>query len=232
MEYSPLLALFTGFFEFAAAAFTLLSPGRKRILYPIGLLFLLLAGYQFSEVAVCAHPENLLFSRMAFFDITWLPPMGLWLAYQLTPRKQKWLKIMSLVYFAASTGFASWIIVDSHIVTKSVCQLVLARFAHPNPFEIAYGIFYQTGIAVLIFGTAVSMAYARDDILRKHLANLQTGVLGFVLPSFAVRILTPEPEGMLPSVMCHFALILAFSMCFIVIRERKKAYFFSQKHIL
>jgi len=45
MSYSPLLAILSGFFEFAAAIFTFLSPGRKRILYPVGLLFLLLAGY-------------------------------------------------------------------------------------------------------------------------------------------------------------------------------------------
>jgi len=221
MDYSPLLAIATGLFEFAAAVLTFLSPGRKRILYPIGLLFLLLAGYQFSEVAVCANPDNLIFSRLAFFDITWLPPLSLWLAYQLSPWKGGWLKIISLGYFAAGLGFAVWIIADSHVVTKSVCQLVLARYTHPNPFDTAYGIFYHTGLAVLIFATAAGTAYSKDEILRKHLANLQTGVLGFILLSFAVRILTKEPEGMFPSVMCHFALVLAFSMCFMVIREKR-----------
>lgn len=221
MSYSPLLAIITGFFEFAAAIFTFLSPGRKRILYPVGLLFLLLAGYQFSEVAVCANPDNLLFSRIAFFDITWLPPLALWLAYQLSTKKNKWLKAISLGYFTAGLFFAAWIIVDPHIVTKSVCQLVLARYINPNPFDTAYGIFYQTGLAVLIFAAAAIMAYAKDDILRKHMANLQVGVLGFVLPSLAVRILTSESEGILPSVMCHFALVLAVSMCFMVMRERR-----------
>jgi hypothetical protein len=221
MDYSPLLAIATGLFEFAAAILTHFSPGRKRILYPIGLLFLLLAGYQFSEVAVCANPEKLIFSRLAFLDITWLPPLALWLAYQLSPWKRGWLKIISLGYFAASFGFMVWIIVDSHVVTKSVCQLVLARYTHPNSFDIAYGIFYQTGLAIIIFGTAAGMAYSKDDVLRKHLANLQISILGFVLPSFAVRLLTTEPEGMLPSVMCHFALVLAFSMCFMVIREKR-----------
>jgi len=229
MDYSPVLAIATGLFEFAAAVFTFLSPGRKRILYPIGLIFLLLAGYQFSEVAVCSNPDNFLFSRLAFFDITWLPPLSLWLAYQLSPWKRGWLKIISLGYFSASFGFTAWIIADSHVVTKSVCQLVLARYTHPISFDIAYGIFYHTGLAVLIFSTAAGMAYSKDEILRKHLANLQTGVLGFVLLSFAVRMLTTEPEGMLPSVMCHFALVMAFSMCFMVIREKRlsSGFFFS-----
>jgi len=221
MEYSPVLAIATGLFEFGAAVLTFLSPGRKRILYPIGLIFLLLAGYQFSEVAVCTNPERLLFSRLAFLDITWLPPIALWLAYQLSPWKRPWLKIISLGYFAAGFGFAAWIMADSHVVTKSVCQLVLTRYTHPNPFDTAYGIFYQTGLAFLIFGTAAGMAYTKEDTLRKHLGNLQIGVLGFVLPSFSLRLVTTEPEGLLPSAMCHFALILAFSLCFMVIREKR-----------
>ncbi len=145
------------------------------------------------------------------------------------PWKRPWLKIISLGYFAVGLGFTVWISADSQVVTKSVCQLALARYTNPNPFDTAYGIFYQTGLAVLIFSTAAGMAYSKDEILRKHLANLQIGVLGFVLPSFSIRILTTEPEGMLPSVMCHFALVMAFSMCFMVIREKRlsSGFFFS-----
>ena len=65
------------------------------------------------------------------------------------------------------------------------------------------------------------MVYASDTISRKHLANVQTGIFGFVLPSFMVRMLVSEPGGILPSVMCHFALILAVSLCVLVVRERR-----------
>ena len=70
MTYSPLLAIVTGIFEFGAAIFAFVSAGRKHILYPAGLILLLLAGYQFAEVAVCSQPENLFFARVAFFNIT------------------------------------------------------------------------------------------------------------------------------------------------------------------
>lgn len=221
MTYSPLLAAVTGIFELAAAALALFSPGRKRILYPTALMLLLLAGYQFMEIAVCSTPNNLLFARAAYIEITWLPPLGLWLVFVLSGPKLRWMKIVSLAYFAAGLVFTAWIVLDAGCITKSFCELVIARYFSPNPFDPAYGIFYQTGLAMLILGAAAGLAHTEDLVLRKHLANLQTGVLGFAIPSLAVRMMIPDTQGVLPSVMCHFALILAVSLCFLVFRERR-----------
>jgi len=221
ISYSPLLAIVTGSFELIAAVFAFFSPGRKRILYPVGLLLLLLAGYQFSEVFVCSVPNNRFFHRIAFFDITWLPPVGLWLVYQLSSPLKRWTKIIPIGYFSAGVIMTLWIFLDSTFVTKSVCQVVIALFHSPQSFEMVYGIFYQSGLAGMIFWAAAATAYSDDLVLRKHMANLQLGVLGFVLPSFAFHLITQEPEGALPSVMCHFALILALSLCMLILRERR-----------
>jgi hypothetical protein len=219
--YSPALAIVTGLFEFSAAVFVFLSPGRKRILYPSGLLLLLLAGYQFAEVAVCANPGRLLLARIAYFDITWLPPVGLWLALQFCLPKRKWVKIFPLTYFAAGAVLSVWLMVDPNCVTKTVCDLVIARYSTTNPFEIVYAIYYQSGLVLLIFGSAAGMAYAGDAVLRKHLVNLQTGVLGFLLPSLVVRLMVSQSRGINTSVMCHFALVLAVSLFVLVLRERR-----------
>lgn len=98
MQYSPLLAVLTGLLEFGAGIWVFLGLrfGRKRLLYPLGTIFLLLAGYQFAEVAVCGHLENKFWTQLAFFDITWLPPLGLWLAAQLSPPRNHWLRTASL----------------------------------------------------------------------------------------------------------------------------------------
>lgn len=222
MEYSPVLAVITGVFEFITAFFVFSSPGRKRILYPTGVLLLILAGYQFLEVAVCYNPGQLLFARIAYFDITWLPPLAMWLGLQLITTRKKWLAIIPLTYFVVGLALTVWVMVDPNCVTKSVCEIVIARYITSNPFEIVYAIYYQSGILVLIFGAAVGMAYQADPVLRKHLANLQVGILGFVLPSLAVRILVSDSFGITASVMCHFALILAVSLIFLVFRERQK----------
>jgi len=221
--YSPLLAVLTGVFETAAAFFAFLSPGRKRILNPVALLLLLLAGYQFAEAAVCADPENLLLSRLAFFDITWLPPVGLWLLGQLALPERKGWRFVAAGYFAAGAALVVWILVDPAVITKSVCQLVIARFWHPAPFETAYGIFYQFGLLLIIGGAAAGLVKSPHRVSRAHLFNLQLGLLGFVLPSLYLWGVLREPAGILPSVMCHFALILAVCLAAIVLRERKHA---------
>ena len=67
------------------------------------------------------------------------------------------------------------------------------------------------------------LAAAEDAVRRRHWANLQTGLLGFLLPALAVRILVPESDGLLPSVMCHFAIVLAASLYVLALRERRVA---------
>ncbi len=223
MTYSPLLAIITGVLEFAAAGWVFLSPGRgrKRILYPMGLIFLLLAAYQFAEVAVCSRPEIGSFTRLAFFNITWLPPLGLWLGSQFNSPKTRWLRSAALIDFALALGLSIWIFTDTQAITRSVCQTVIARYLDAPLFDIVYGIFYQGSLGVLIFAAAAGMASAEDPVLRKHWANLQAGILGFVLPALAVRVLVNEQPGLLPSVMCHFAIILAVCLFIAAMRERK-----------
>ncbi len=222
-EYSPILAGITGAFEVLAAVYTLTGPGRKRILRPVGLILLLLAGYQFAEVAVCSNPGALTLSRLSFLVITWLPPAGLWLVVVLDARGRTWLRAASLFYFAAGAAMCVWILVDPRCITQSVCQVVIARYFHSSLFDIVYGVFYQSALVAIVFASAAGMAAAGDPVARKHLADVQLGVLGFMFPALAVRFLTPEQPGLLPSVMCHFALIFAGFLVALVIRERRLA---------
>jgi len=222
-EYSPVLALVSGVLELAAAAYALSGPGRKRVLRPVAAILLLLAGYQFAEVAVCAHPAVPFFSRLAYLVITWLPPLGLWLAAVLDAGRIKALGGLAAVYAAAAAGFSAWIAVDGGVVGRSVCETVLARYFPGAPFDVAYAVYYQTGLVAVVFGSGIAMASAGEGVARKHLANLQLGVLGFIFPSLAVRLLDSGPGrgDALPSVMCHFALVLAASLVGLVARERR-----------
>jgi hypothetical protein len=219
-SYSPALAMATGLLELLAAAWVLNSPGRKSILRPTALILILLAGYQFAEVAVCARPAALVYSRIAFLDITWLPPVGIWLVYRLLPRAPR-RALVPAVFFAAAAAMSAWIALDPGAITRSVCQTVTARYFHGPAFELAYGMFYQLGMAVLIFWPALRMAGVGDADARGHLACVQTGVLGFVLPSLFLRLVVNEPAGLLPSVMCHFAVTLAVGLVVLAQRERR-----------
>jgi hypothetical protein len=224
MQYSPLLAIVTGILELAAGLWTLLDrrSGRIRFLRPVGLIFLFLAGYQFSEVAVCTRPGNKLWTQLAFLDITWLPPLGLWLAARLSEPRNRWLKVAAVVDFGLAAGFSIWILAAPQAITKSVCGMVIARYFPTAAFDLSYAFFYQLSLLVTIVGATAGMALGDALVERKHLANLQIGLLGFLFPALAVRFLVPEAgEGILPSVMCHFAIVLAVSLFMLALRERR-----------
>lgn len=221
--YSPILAAVTGGLEVAAAIYTLSVPGRKRILVPVGLVFILLAGYQFAEIAVCANPAVLTLSRLAYFLIAWLPPVVLRLVVVLSARGGKALRAVSFFYLATAAALSVWIIVDPACITRTVCQVVIARYFPSSAFDIVYGLYYQTALVLIVFSTGILMTSSADELTRKHLANVQLGVLGFMFPALAVRVLASEPAGLIPSAMCHFALVLAASLAALVVRERRLA---------
>lgn len=216
------MGLVTGVLEVLAGVYTLSGPGRRTVLRPVAGILFLLAGYQFAEVAVCARPSALILSRLAYFVITWLPPLGLWLAAVLAARGGKVLRSLSLCYLVAACGLAVWILAVPGLITRSVCELVLTRYFPSGPFDVVYAIFYQTGLLAIVFGSGLAIASSSDAVARKHLANLQMGILGFMFPAMAVRLIVAGRGDMLPSVMCHFAVILAVSLVGLVVRERRR----------
>jgi hypothetical protein len=226
MAYSPLLAVITGVLELGAALYTLLivRAGRKHTLVPIGLIFLFLAGYQFAEVMVCTHLDRKIWTQLAYFDITWLPPLGLWLAARLGAARHRWLRTAAAFDFVLAAGFSAWILANPAAITKSVCELVIARYFPIARFDLAYALYYQGSLLATVIGAALGMAYTEDMVRRKHLASLQLGLLGFILPALAVRLLSEPGAGdMMPSVMCHFAFVLAASLFAVVLREERMA---------
>jgi hypothetical protein len=221
--YSPALAIVTGVLEVAGGVWALAGPGRKAVLRPVAVILFLLAGYQFSEVLVCAHPGTPVFSRLAYLIITWLPPTALVLAVVCAERGRKTLRAVAVFYAAAAVALCIWILAAAGVITRSVCELVIARYFVARPFDVAYALYYQSSLLWIVFGAGLAMAGAGDAVARKHLASLQLGVLGFMAPALAVRILYDGPGDLLPSVMCHFALVLAVSLFGLVLREQNRA---------
>jgi hypothetical protein len=221
--YIPELAIATGLFEVAAAWFAFHGPGRREFLRPIGVLLLLLAGYQFLEVAACGQPNNTNWARLAFVDIVWLPAVGVSLIVLLSQSKAQWPGWVVRGMFTIATVLTGWIAFDPTFVSRTVCSVVVARYVNPNPLYLLYGMYYQLGLVGMIVGAAVAMPVVEDQVRRQHLSDVQVGTLGFLLPAVATALLTNGLDGSLPSVMCHYALALALFLARIVARERALA---------
>jgi len=222
MEYSPTLAVATAGFEIIAAtwAFTLAREkrsadrprrsGDRTIAITTGIILFLLAGYQLTEVAICADVADAGFlPRLAFIVVTWLPALGILLVAQIHRPPSRFLYACAISMLTISAGIVTWITLDQSFAAASVCNAVFARYAHTYPRFQLYGAYYWAGLLGMIALSAYGIRTSKDRHRRRLLAHVYVGTLGFVLPSIAVSYFVPATRSALPSILCHFALILA-----------------------
>jgi hypothetical protein len=176
-----------------------------------------------TEVAVCSSPDNAWFSRLAFAVIIWLPPLGVRLVVLLAEPVRRWPRRLSQAMFVVAGGMVVWVLVDPSFVTGAVCQAIIAGYTHPEPYYNVYGVFYELGLLGIVFGAAAAMARCDDAVRRAHLADVQMGVLGFLIPALLTVAVVPAAYDAIPSVMCHYALVLAVFLVRLLVRERLNA---------
>jgi len=219
--YSPGLSVATALFELCVAGWSLRGPGRPEIVRPTAAILTFLAGYQLLEVLVCGAPSATFLARLAFADVVWLPPFGVWLVLQLGAPDDAWLRKAAGSMFGVAGLLTAWVLMDEAFVRHTICQAVVATFRTPGSVYSAYGAFYQLGLFAMVGGAAIGMAHSDSAVARQHLADVQLGTLGFMLPSMLTLIMVPSVLGSMPSVMCHYAIVLAVFLARLVARERR-----------
>ena len=220
-EYSPTLSIVTAALELLAAGWTLRAYGRRSVRIPVALMFLFLAGYQLIEVFVCADPSSVFLARAAFVDVVWLPPLGLLFLLRLgRPARRIWTW---LVY--GTLGLAGvisvWVTVDPTFVTGTVCQAVIAFYTHPTSGIELYGMFYHSGLWAMMAGGIRVILKAEDPVDRAHAADFVMGTVGFVVLALTTEVVFPGTRNATPSVMCHYAIILALFLARLMWRESR-----------
>lgn len=219
--YIPALALITAAFEIAMGLAALRARGPTRVLRPTAAILFVLAGYQLLEVFACAPGASSWPARLAFIDIVWLPPLGVWLVLQLSAADSHWPRKFGASLFIAAGGISMWVLLDPGFVTRTVCSAVLARY-YNGPYYSIYGAFYLFGLLMMILSAAWGMTRTDDHAARRHIAYIQVGTLGFVLPAMMTELFVPGIAGQMPSLMCHYALSLGIFLA-LVVRETHNA---------
>jgi len=226
MNYNPILSIFTASLEIAAAVWAFRGPGRKFIVRTTGTILLFLAGYQIIEALLCAGliqaPHQFL-ARLAFMTVAWLPPTGLLLVAQLYPARSRRVHHFSYAMYIFCAVLVGWIIAQKDFVSESVCLVVFARYSNPTTLYQTYGLFYQTGLIGMLALSAYGVTVCDDSRQRLLLGQVLLGSLAFILPSLVTVAVIPIAEAALPSIMCHFALLLALFLIRLVSIERRWA---------
>lgn len=224
MTYSPVLAIGTAVFELVSAAWVLAGPGRKAVLRTTAAILLFLAGYQIVEIGICSlAPGQSFLPRLAFMVVTWLPPLGILLVSLLLGSGARTARRSAYGMLGLALVLLFWIGLDASFAQLSVCEAVYARYDHPTPAFIAYSGFYWLGLLGLVAFAAYGAARPRDAHDGRLARLVLTGSLAFLVPAVITSSLMPAAEGALPSVMCHFAILLAAFLVRLVQLERKGA---------
>lgn len=224
MTYSPVLAIATAIFEVSVAFWALRGPGRKPIIRTTSAILILLAAYQMAEVLVCSRaPTYEFMPQMAFIVVTWLPPLGLLLIAQLSSAQAHVNYAISYFMLAVAFSIVVWIAFDDRFVADSVCNVVYAKYATPMPRFQIYSWFYWVGLFGMVVLSALGVRNSHDLEQQRLLRSVLLGSLGFIVPGIIVTNFVAPAQGALPSILCHFALILAVFLTRLINYERKTA---------
>lgn len=222
MNYSPGLAVATAFYEISIAFWALYGKGNRSIMRTVATILALLATYQILEVAICVDTSVAGFlPQLAFIAVTWLPPLGLLLIAKLQlPRSTAAYK-SAYFMFAAASGMVLWITFDSAFVSSSVCRTLFASYTNPMPRFTVYAVFYWLGLVGMIVNSGYAMKNCHNPHRRRLLFQVFSGTVAFVVPSIALSGYVAPAGGSMPSVMCHFALVLALFLTRLIYLERR-----------
>jgi len=224
MTYSPVLAIVTAIFEVSVGIWALRGPGRRPIIRTTIMILFLLAAYQIAEVLVCTHvPTYRFMPQMAFIVVTWLPPLGLLLIAQLTGSQSTVNYAISYFMLAIALTVVIWIALDDRFVSDSVCNVLYAKYSSPMLRFQIYSLFYWLGLFGMIVSSALGVRSAADYQQRRLLECVLAGTLGFLIPAIVVTHFVAPAEGALPSIMCHFALVLAVFLARLIAIERRSS---------
>lgn len=152
-------------------------------------------------------------ARAGFIAITMLPPLGIHLASEVAGgahRKIVWGS------YALSAAFSTFFLVISDAVERQICGGNYIIFNLTQNINWLYAAYYY---GLLITGLVICWTQAnriKKPETKKALRFLALGYLLFMGPTITVNLLDQNTIAGIPSIMCGFAVALAFIVVFFV----------------
>ena len=213
--FSPPVMIATFVIEVALAVFVFIRHRVTRFGRVAGLVLILLATFQFAEYRICTTSGELplLWSRIGFVAITLLPLSGLYLV-SLVSHKPHFLK---LGYLTAA-GFVAYFIFVPKSITGAICGGNYIIFNTSNDLYRLYG-FYYLGFLLLGIWESIEKieSFKRQTAGKRALQWLIVGYLSFMGPMGVAYVFFPPARNAVASIMCGFALTLAFVLALKVV---------------
>lgn len=188
---------------------------RNRVNNLSLILLILLFLYQTIEFLICGIGLTSSFVvYLAFFDISFLPPLALYIVLIYWNYESKF----NLLLFLPAIAFVIYYptIIDKFIVTK--CTVTYAAYNYPLGF--LYGIFYYLPILFLIILLLLKVVKENRNTKTSLSKVLLWGYLIAFVPSVLITRLVPGMLEAVESILCKFAFILAIFITYFVLNNK------------
>ncbi len=213
--FSPPVMLATFIIEISLLVYTIWRYKLNNITKVTVAILGSLAFFQLSEYMICGgigvSGDN--WARAGFIAITMLPPLGIHLANEIADRRHRKLVWAS---YSLSAVFVGFFLVVSNAIEHKVCGGNYIIFNLTQSVNWPYATYYY---GLLIVGVAycwMQANRAKKSQNAKALRYLAAGYVLFMGPTITVNLLDRTTISGIPSIMCGFAIILAFTVVFLV----------------
>lgn len=202
-------------FEALAAGWTLFKYRTSEISRLIIAILLSLAGFQMAEFMVCGGFgfSGVEWARFGYVSITLLPPLGLHLAHKIA--KQESGPMVKSAYMTCAIFSACYIFL-TEAVQYEACRANYSVFNSPSGLSELFGLYYYGWMLIGIWYSMKQVNLLKKSNAEENsktisaLTWLAVGYLTFILPTTIVNIINPATIEGIPSIMCGFAVFLAF----------------------
>ena len=206
--FSPLVMLVTFLIEIGFAFYVLWRYQLTVITRLVVSILVFLGLFQATEFLLCggAGLSGGVWSRLGYASITMLPPLGLHLTYAIAGQKSRYL--VPFAYLTA-VGFISYFAFGVEAISGHTCYANYAVFSTATGLTWLYA-FYYYGWLIIGLLTAYEFGKASKKHIKNALYALSIGYMSFIVPTTAFNLIDPSTIAGIPSIMCGFAVILAF----------------------
>lgn len=206
--FTPPIMIATFVIEILFAIIAILRGHHKTKVGQLGIILLvLLALFQLSEFIICTDVSinSKIWAQIGFVVITFLPPIGLHLAYVIARKKHA---LITLPYMAGFI-FALVVILFPTAIERTLCGGNYMLSVLNQTLGYVYGVYYNGLLLLGVYQTWHFAEHFRTKETRSKLLWLMVGYLVFMVPTGIVVAIMPHTLYGIPSIMCGFAVLLA-----------------------
>jgi len=229
--FSPPVMLATFLIEFGLAFYTLWRYKMSTVKRLAVVMLFALGTFQLSEYMVCGGLgwSHIQWARVGYVSITLLPALGIHMLVKLADKK---MPALVGAAYASCVAFVAFFIIGAGAIGGQECYANYAVFYTNHAGAQWYTAYYY---GWLMIGTYLAWQWGIEQpARRKTLHAMVLGYLVFIVPTTAFNIIDPSTLKGIPSIMCGFAILLAFVLVIKVLpnscENRSSTYHIRKKH--